>query len=156
METVQVLQREVYTLRPAEKNWSNSHEEPSPPLNYPNTISIQEGDSYINAVCSRYAKRSLPHKKTSRMTLSFNSAFIPFKTCSGKIWKLLTFRGRYSHLVVKLVEIAWILQLAFLPSCFPFQLIPQTQYKFFMLFNALSCVTLVLKIKWLNTSSTVQ
>ena len=81
------------------------------------------------------------------MTLSFNSAFIPFKICSGKIWKLLTFRGRYSHLVVKLVEIAWILQLAFLPSCFPFQLIPQTQYKFFMLFNALSCVTLVLKNK---------
>ena len=38
--------------------------------------------SFTTAVCSRYAKRSLPHKKTSRMTLSFNSAFIPFR-----IWR---------------------------------------------------------------------
>ena len=81
---MQVLQREVYTLRSAEKNWSHSHEEPSPPpfkLSKHNIDSRGGSASFITAVCSRYKKSSLPHKKTSRMTLSFNSAFIPFRIC---------------------------------------------------------------------------
>ena len=83
METVQVLQREVYTLRPAEKIGPIHTRNPPPPfkLSKHNTNSGGGSASFITAVCSRYAKRSLPHKKTSRMTLSFNSAFIPFRIC---------------------------------------------------------------------------
>ena len=84
---MQVLQREVYTLRPAEKKLVPFTRGTLPPfkLSKRNIKSGGESASFITAVCSRYAKRSLPHKKTSRMTLSFNSAFIPFKICSGKI-----------------------------------------------------------------------
>ena len=122
-----------------------------PPLNYPNTIPIQEGDQLpLSPLFVRVTQSVLFLTKRPRGWLCHLIQHLFHLGFVGKIWKLLTFRGRYSHLAVKLVEIAWILQLAFLSSCFPFELIPQTQYKFFMLFNALSCVTLVLKNKMIE------
>ena len=85
---MQVSQGEVYTFRKKLQKKIGPINTRNPPpfkLSKRNIDSEGESASFITAVCSRYAKRSLPDKKTSRMTLSFNSAFIPFKICSGKI-----------------------------------------------------------------------